>query len=179
MFGTQAPDTGNAEILARFGTTEQKDEYLAGLLSGEIFSCFSMTEPQGGADPRVFTTKAVRDGDQWVISGRKYFSSNASVASFFIVVAITDPDVPVHRGASTFLIPAGTPGLVVEATHHLVGSHPHEAGHSLVRYDDVRVPAEAILGEPGQGFLILQNRLAGGGCITPCARSGSRNAPST
>lgn len=162
VFGTQAPDTGNAEILARFGTPEQKDEYLAGLLSGEIFSCFSMTEPQGGSDPRVFTTSAVRDGDDWVINGRKYFSSNASVASFFIVVAITDPDVPVHRGASTFLIPAGTPGLNVEATHHLFGSLPHEAGHSLINYDNVRVPASAMLGEPGHGFEILQARLAGG-----------------
>ena len=162
VFGTQAPDTGNAEILARFGTPEQKDEYLAGLLSGEIFSCFSMTEPQGGSDPRVFTTRAVRDGNDWVINGRKYFSSNASVASFFIVVAITDPDVPVHRGASTFLIAAGTPGLNVEATHHLFGSLPHEAGHSLINYDNVRVPASAMLGEPGHGFEILQARLAGG-----------------
>ena len=162
VFGTQAPDTGNAEILARFGTPEQKDEYLAGLLSGEIFSCFSMTEPQGGSDPRVFTTRAVRDGNDWVINGRKYFSSNASVASFFIVVAITDPDVPVHRGASTFLIPASTPGLNVEATHHLFGSLPHEAGHSLINYDNVRVPASAMLGEPGHGFEILQARLAGG-----------------
>lgn len=162
VFGTQAPDTGNAEILARFGTDEQKDSYLAGLLSGEIFSCFSMTEPQGGSDPRVFTTRAVRDGDDWVINGRKYFSSNATVASFFIVVAITDPDVPVHRGASTFLIPAGTPGLDIEATHHLFGSLPHEAGHSLIHYDNVRVPATAMLGEPGHGFEILQARLAGG-----------------
>jgi alkylation response protein AidB-like acyl-CoA dehydrogenase len=162
VFGTQAPDTGNAEILARFGTQPQKDRYLAGLLSGEIFSCFSMTEPQGGSDPRVFTTKAVRDGDDWVIDGRKYFSSNASVASFFIVVAVTDPDVPVHRGASTFLIPADTPGLKIEATHHVVGALPHEAGHSLVCYDDVRVPASALLGDPGRGFEILQARLAGG-----------------
>ncbi|HLS00183.1 acyl-CoA dehydrogenase family protein [Mycolicibacillus parakoreensis] len=162
VFGTQAPDTGNAEILARFGTEEQKERYLSGLLSGEIFSCFSMTEPQGGSDPRVFTTRAVRDGDQWVLNGRKYFSSNASVASFFIVVAITDPDVPVHAGASTFLVPADTPGLVIEATHHLVGAHQHDPGHSLVRYDDVRVPAEAILGEAGQGFLVAQSRLAGG-----------------
>ncbi len=164
VFGTQAPDTGNAEIQARFGTPEQKDEYLAGLLSGEIFSCFSMTEPQGGSDPRVFTTRAVREaeGQHWILNGRKYFSSNASVASFFIVVAITDPDVPVHRGASTFLIPAGTPGLNVEATHHLFGSLPHEAGHSLINYDNVRVPASAMLGEPGHGFEILQARLAGG-----------------
>lgn len=162
VFGTQAPDTGNAEILARFGTQEQKDRYLAPLLAGEIFSCFSMTEPQGGADPRVFTTRAVRDGADWVIEGRKYFSSNASVASFFIVVAITDPEVAVHHGASTFLIPADTPGLTVEATHHLVGALSHEPGHSLVHYDQVRVPAEAMLGEPGQGFHVAQSRLAGG-----------------
>ena len=110
----------------------------------------------------MFTTRAVLDGDDWVINGRKYFSSNASVASFFIVVAITDPDVPVHRGASTFLIPAGTPGLNIEATHHLVGSLPHEAGHSLIHYDNVRVPASSMLGEPGHGFEILQARLAGG-----------------
>ena len=97
-----------------------------------------------------------------MITGRKYFSSNASVASFFIVVAITNPDVAVHHGASTFLIPADTPGLKVEANHHLVGADPHEPGHSLVHYDDVRVPSSALLGEPGQGFLILQTRLAGG-----------------
>ena len=166
IFGTQAPDTGNAEILARFGTPDQKDRYLAGLLSGEIFSCFSMTEPQGGSDPRVFTTTGRRAGPEedadWVISGRKYFSSNATVASFFIVMAITDPDVPVPKGASTFLIPAGTPGLTIEATHHLAGSHHHDPGHSLVRYDDVRIPGEAILGAPGQGFLVAQSRLAGG-----------------
>jgi acyl-CoA dehydrogenase len=162
IFGTQAPDTGNAEILARFGTQEQKDTYLAGLLSGEIFSCFSMTEPQGGADPRVFTTRAVRDGDEWVINGTKYFSSNATIASFFIVVAITDPDVPVHKGASTFLIPAGTPGVIIEATHQLFGAHRHDPGHSLVRYENVRLPNHAILGEPGKGFHVAQSRLAGG-----------------
>jgi acyl-CoA dehydrogenase len=162
VFGTQAPDTGNAEILARFGTHAQKDKYLAPLLAGEIFSCFSMTEPQGGADPRVFTTRAVRDGADWVINGCKYWSSNASVASFLIVVAITDPDVPVHDGASTFLVPRDTPGLTIEATHHLYGSLRHEPGHSLVRYRDVRVPADAMLGEEGHGFRVAQSRLAGG-----------------
>ena len=162
VFGTQAPDTGNAEILARFGTQAQKDKYLAPLLAGEIFSCFSMTEPQGGADPRVFTTRAVRDGADWVINGRKYWSSNASVASFLIVVAITDPDVPVHNGASTFLVPRDTPGLTIEATHHLYGSLRHEPGHSLVRYAGVRVPADAMLGEEGHGFRVAQSRLAGG-----------------
>ncbi|CAN5818497.1 acyl-CoA dehydrogenase family protein [soil metagenome] len=162
IFGTQAPDTGNAEILARFGTQEQKDTYLTGLLSGEVFSCFSMTEPQGGSDPRVFTTRAVRDGDEWVLNGRKYYSSNATVASFFIVVAITDMGVPVHKGASTFLIPSDTPGLIIEATYQLFGSPAHDPGHSLVRYDNVRVPASAMLGEPGQGFHVAQSRLAGG-----------------
>jgi alkylation response protein AidB-like acyl-CoA dehydrogenase len=162
VFGTQAPDTGNAEILARFGTPAQKERYLAPLLAGEIFSCFSMTEPQGGADPRVFTTRAVRDGTDWVINGSKYWSSNASVASFLIVVAITDPDVPVHRGASTFLVPRDTRGLTIEATHHLFGSDPHEPGHSLVRYADVRVPADSMLGEEGHGFHVAQSRLAGG-----------------
>jgi alkylation response protein AidB-like acyl-CoA dehydrogenase len=162
VFGTQAPDTGNAEILARFGSLAQKERYLAPLLAGEIFSCFSMTEPQGGADPRVFTTRAVRDGDDWVINGRKYWSSNASVASFLIVVAVTDPDVPVHKGASTFLIPRDTPGVVIEDSHHIFGAHRHEPGHSLVRYDNVRVPAEAMLGEEGHGFEVAQSRLAGG-----------------
>jgi acyl-CoA dehydrogenase len=162
VFGCQAPDTGNAEIIAHYGTPEQKERYLRPLLEGETFSCYSMTEPHAGADPRMFTTRAVKDGDDWVITGRKYFSSNAAVASFFIVVAITNPDVAVHHGASTFLIPAGTEGLNVEANHHLVGADPHEPGHSLVHYDGVRVPSDALLGEPGQGFLILQTRLAGG-----------------
>jgi alkylation response protein AidB-like acyl-CoA dehydrogenase len=162
VFGTQAPDTGNAEILARFGTQEQKDRYLKPLLEGEIFSCFSMTEPQGGADPRVFTTKAVRDGDEWRISGHKYFSSNASIASFLIVMAVTNADVPVHRGTSMFLVPRETPGVVIEANHHLFGALPHEPGHALVRYDNVRVPNDAMLGEEGHGFEVAQSRLAGG-----------------
>ena len=162
VFGTQAPDTGNAEILARFGTQAQKDRYLAPLLAGEIFSCFSMTEPQGGADPKVFTTRAVRDANGWVIDGCKYWSSNAVVASFLIVVAITDPECAVHQGASTFLVPADTPGVTIEASHHLFGAHRHEPGHSLVRYDSVRVPADAMLGLEGQGFLVAQSRLAGG-----------------
>ncbi|MGV0794878.1 acyl-CoA dehydrogenase family protein [Mycolicibacterium sp. XJ1819] len=162
VFGSQAPDTGNAEILARFGTDQQKARYLAPLLSGEIFSCFAMTEPQGGADPRTFTTRAIREGDEWVITGRKYFASNASVAEFFIVVAITDADVDVHSGASTFLVPADTPGLTVVANHHLFGSLPHEPGHALVHLEGVRVGSDSLLGEPGEGFRVAQTRLAGG-----------------
>ncbi len=94
IFGCQAPDSGNAEILAHYGTQEQKDKYLKPLLDGEIVSCFSMTEPQGGADPKVFTCRAEQDGDEWVINGEKWFSSNARYADFFITMAVTDPDNP-------------------------------------------------------------------------------------
>src|ERR1700744_1417873 len=104
IFGTQAPDTGNAEILAHFGTPEQKARYLEPLLSGDIVSCFSMTEPQGGADPGVFETTAIRDGDEWVISGQKFYSSNARYASFLIVMAVTDPAAPVTKRMTMFLV---------------------------------------------------------------------------
>ncbi len=100
VFGCQAPDSGNAEILAHYGTPEQKRQYLQPLLDNEIVSCFAMTEPQGGADPKIFTTRAVRDGDDWVISGKKWFASNARYASFFIVMVVTDPDAPPHSRMS-------------------------------------------------------------------------------
>jgi acyl-CoA dehydrogenase len=89
VFGTQAPDTGNAEIIAHYGTPEQKERYLQPLLNGELFSCYSMTEPHAGADPTLFKTRAVKDGDEWVINGWKFFSSNAKTASFLIVMAVT------------------------------------------------------------------------------------------
>src|SRR6201989_3242627 len=100
VFGTAAPDTGNAEILALFGTDEQKERYLRPLLEGEIVSCFSMTEPQAGADPKEFVCRAWRDGDEWVIEGEKWFSSNARFAEFFIVMAVTDPDAAPHARMS-------------------------------------------------------------------------------
>src|ERR1700689_2877440 len=93
VFGTQAPDTGNAEIIAHYGTEEQKEKYLLPLLNGECFSSYSMTEPQGGSDPTRFTTEARRDGDEWVLEGWKYFSSNARTAAFLIVMAVTNTDV--------------------------------------------------------------------------------------
>src|SRR6202453_4063864 len=113
IFGTQAPDTGNAEIIAHYGTPEQKHRYLDPLLDGDIVSCFSMTEPQGGADPGVFITCAVRDGDEWVINGEKFFSSNARWASFFIVMAVTDPGAPVLARMSMFLVPAEAQGITI------------------------------------------------------------------
>ncbi len=162
VFGCQAPDSGNAEILAHYGTEEQKKRYLQPLLDGEIVSCFSMTEPQAGADPREFKCRGRKEGNEWVISGEKYFSSHADFADFIIAMVITDPDVPVHQGASMVLIPAETPGIEI-VRNVGVGGEPFGQGHHPhLRYDDVRVPEENLLGGPGQAFAIAQTRLGGG-----------------
>ena len=162
VFGCQAPDTGNAEIIAHYGTPEQKDTYLKPLLEGEMFSCYSMTEPHGGADPTHFKTQAVKDGDEWVINGWKYFSSNAKTASFFIVMAVSNPDVSPYKGMSMFLVPAGTPGVNIERNVGLYGERLNEGSHALIHYEDVRVPNDAVLGGEGQAFVIAQTRLGGG-----------------
>lgn len=160
VFGCQAPDSGNAEILAHYGTPAQKKRYLEPLLNNEIVSCFSMTEPQGGADPKVFTTQAVRDGDDWVITGEKWFSSNARYAAFYIVMAVTDPEVSAYKGMSMFIVPADAPGI--EIIRHSGLSSESENTHSYIRYNQVRVPADHILGQPGQAFVVAQTRLGGG-----------------
>ena len=162
VFGTQAPDTGNAEIIAHYGTDEQKAAYLAPLLEGDIVSTYSMTEPQGGADPRVFKTRAVRDGDEWVINGWKYFSSNARWSTFLIVMAVTDPEVEIYRGASMFLVPTNTPGVNIVRNVGLGHEPINDGGHGLIHYEDVRVPATNVLGGEGQAFAIAQTRLGGG-----------------
>lgn len=162
IFGVQGPDTGNAEIIARYGTAEQKAEYLQPLLNGDIISSYSMTEPQGGADPRVFATKAVRDGDEWVINGWKFFSSNARWASFLIVMTVTDPDQDIYHGASMFLVPAGTPGVNIVRNVGQPADGLNDGPHALIHYDNVRVPAENMLGGEGQAFVIAQTRLGGG-----------------
>ena len=106
VFGCQAPDTGNAEILAHYGTPEQKQRFLAPLLANQLVSCFAMTEPHGGADPLMMQTQAVREGEHWVLTGEKWFASNARLAAFFIVMAITDPEAKPHRRTSMFIVPA-------------------------------------------------------------------------
>jgi acyl-CoA dehydrogenase len=162
IFGCQAPDSGNAEILAHYGTDAQKKKYLQPLLDGDIVSCFSMTEPQGGADPREFRCRAVLDGDSWVINGEKYFSSHADLAEFLIAMVITNPGVPVHQGASMFLIPRDTPGVNIVRLAGL-GHEPLGHGHhAYIRYEDARVPRENLLGGEGQAFQIAQTRLGGG-----------------
>lgn len=160
VFGAQAPDTGNSEILAHYGTPEQKKRFLQPLLANEIVSCFAMTEPQGGADPLVLTTSAVRDGDGWVINGEKWFASNARFADFFIVMAVTDPDAAPYRRMSMFIVPADTPGL--EIVRNLTFYGEPDATHAYMRYRDVRVPLDHMLGGRGDAFVVAQTRLGGG-----------------
>jgi len=164
VFGTAAPDTGNAEILAMFGTEEQKRRYLQPLLDGEIVSCFSMTEPQGGADPKEFTCQAWRDGDEWVLDGEKWFSSNARHAAFLIVMAVTDPDAAPHRRMSMLVVPADTPGVEIVRNVSTMAERDEldEGIHAYLRYHEVRLPLDAMLGGPGEGFAVAQARLGGG-----------------
>ena len=162
IFGCQAPDSGNAEILAHYGTEEQKAKYLQPLLNGEISSCYSMTEPHAGADPTLFTTRAERDGDEWVINGEKWFSSNARFAEFLIVMAVTNPEISAYQGMSMFIVPARTPGVNI-IRNVGTGTEPEEEGsHAYIHYDNVRVPADHVLGGEGQAFVIAQTRLGGG-----------------
>ncbi len=163
VFGTQAPDTGNAEILARFGTEQQKRQYLQPLLDGEIVSCFSMTEPQAGADPGQFTCRAeLRDGE-WVLNGEKWFASHACIAEFLIVMCITDPEVPVHEGSTTIIVPRDTPGLEIIRNTAVGPKDVLGSGvHGYLRFENCRVPRENALGGIGEGFKVAQSRLGGG-----------------
>lgn len=164
VFGTAAPDTGNAEILAMFGTREQKDRYLQPLLDGDIVSCFSMTEPQAGADPKEFTCRATKDGDSWVIEGEKWFSSNARYAEFLIVMAVTDPTAKAHQRLSMFIVPKETPGLEIKRNVATMLERPEldEGTHAYIHYNQVRVPDDHMLGGVGEGFKVAQARLGGG-----------------
>ena len=166
-FGCQQPDSGNGEILALAGTPEQKERWLHPLLAGDLKSAFSMTEPETpGSDPTQLATRAVRDGDGYVINGHKWYSSNGSIADFLIVMAVTDPDAPPHKRASMFVVPVATPGVQIVRD---VGTmeHPESrfgmlGGHTEIVYDDVRVGRDALLGEEGEGFVIAQHRLVPG-----------------
>jgi len=164
VFGCQAPDAGNAEILHLFGTEEQKARWLAPLVAGEIRSFFSMTEPEvPGSDPTTLRTRAVKDGDEWVIDGHKWFSSGADGAAFGIVMAVTDPDADSHARATQIIVPADTPGVEIVKPITVMG-HAGKgwSTHCEVRYTNVRVPAANALGAEGAGFLIAQKRLGPG-----------------
>src|SRR5947209_8929346 len=122
-----------------------------------------MTEPQGGSDPTRFTTRAEKDGDEWVINGWKFFSSNARTSSFLIVMAVSNPDVSAYQGMSMFLVPTDTPGVNIVRNVGLMGeARGHEGNHALIHYENVRVPEENLLGGEGQAFAIAQTRLGGG-----------------
>jgi alkylation response protein AidB-like acyl-CoA dehydrogenase len=168
-FGSQAPDSGNAEVLHLFGTPEQKERWLKPLVAGEILSCFSMTEPEvSGADPTNLQTRAARDGDEWVINGHKWFTSGGSRATFAIVMCTTDSQGPSHRRASMIIVPTDTLGFNVVRDIPVFGStHGH---HAEIVYQDCRVPVTNTMGQPGDGFLIAQKRL-GPGRIHHCMRS--------
>jgi len=164
VFGCQAPDAGNAEILHLFGTEEQKERWLRPLVAGTIRSFFSMTEPEvPGSDPTTLRTRAVRDGDEWVIDGHKWFSSGADGAAFGIVMAVTDPDAAPHARATQIIVPADTPGVEIVRPIVVMG-HAGKgwSTHCEVRYTNVRVPDANTLGSEGAGFVIAQKRLGPG-----------------
>jgi acyl-CoA dehydrogenase len=163
VFNCQAPDAGNGEILHLFGTDEQKEQFLRPLVEGTTRSFFSMTEPEvSGADPTGLRTTAVLDGGEWMIDGHKWFSSGAEGAGFGIVMAVTDPGAEPHRRTSQILVPADLPGIEIEAVP--VSGHRGRgwSTHCEVTYTGVRVPAENLLGERGDGFRIAQKRLGPG-----------------
>lgn len=163
VFGCHAPDSGNAEILARFGTAAQKERFLAPLLNNEIFSTFAMTEVEGGGDPTQFQTKAELAGDEWVINGEKWFASNARFAEFMIVICKTDSDAESrHARFSTIIVPRGTPGVEIVSEPGMCGEPADRGKHAHLRFTDVRVPAENLLGPRGGGFRVAQSRLGGG-----------------
>jgi alkylation response protein AidB-like acyl-CoA dehydrogenase len=171
VFGAQAPDAGNVEILHEYATDDQRDRFLRPLVAGEVRSCFSMTEPEtAGSNPTLLATTAVKDGDDYVINGQKWFTSSADGAAFAIVMAVTDPDAPPHQRASMIIVPTDTPGFElvrnVSVMGHAGGGH---ASHAEVSYQSCRVPQSNLLGTEGAGFRIAQDRL-GPGRIHHCMR---------
>lgn len=169
LFGNAAPDAGNAELLLIAATPEQKEKYLRPLATGEVRSCFAMTEPEvSGSDPTGLRTTAMRDGDEWVIDGHKWFTSGAIGSAFAIVMAVTDPGADSHHRASMILVPTDTPGFNIVRSVPVMGSGG-VGGHCEVRFENCRVPVTNLLGELGQGFKLAQARL-GPGRIQHCMR---------
>ena len=167
-----APDTGNMEVLTLFGTEEHKEKYLGPLLAGEMASAFAMTEPAvASSDATNVETRMERDGDEYVINGRKWWTSNAlhKNCKVMIVMGKTDPDAPTHRQQSMMVVPLDTPGVKIERGLPVFGYMDRE-GHAEVTFTDVRVPRTALLADEGDGFMISQARL-GPGRIHHCMRA--------
>lgn len=168
---SQAPDVGNMEILHHFGTEEQKERWLTPLVAGEARSCFAMTEPEfAGANPVRMGTMAVKEGDEYVLNGHKWFTTAADGADFAIVMAVTDPDGEKYQKASQIIVPLDTPGYEMVRNIQVMGEAGHAfASHAEIRLTDVRVPQSNLLGGEGAGFAIAQERL-GPGRIHHCMR---------
>ncbi len=171
IFGCQAPDAGNIEILHKYGTPEQKEKYLAPLVAGDIRSCFSMTEVNmPGSNPVMLETTAVKDGDDYVINGHKWYTSSADGSKFAIVMAVTNPDAPRYLNASMIIVPTDNPGFNLVRNIPVMGHEGSDyASHGEIIYQSCRVPQKNLLGAEGQGFVIAQERL-GPGRIHHCMR---------
>lgn len=172
IFGCQAPDMGNMELLIHAGTEAQKANYLLPLTRGEIRSCFSMTEPEhAGSNPTWMSTTAARDGNEYVINGHKWFTTAADGSAFAIVMAVTNPEAGSrHRRASQIIVPLDTPGFRIERNISVMGeAHGGWNSHAEVWYENVRVPVANLIGEEGKGFALAQMRL-GPGRIHHCMR---------
>ncbi len=172
VFNCQAPDAGNMEILIEHATEEQRAEYLDPLVRGDVRSCFSMTEPDfAGANPTMMGTTAVKDGDDYVINGHKWFTSSADGAAFAVVMAVTNPEADSrYMRASQILVPTDTPGFELVRNIPVMGEAGDDyASHAEIKYHDCRVPIDNRLGPEGAGFLIAQQRL-GPGRIHHCMR---------
>ena len=171
VFNCQAPDIGNMELLERFASKQLKDKYLQPLMDGEIRSCFGMTEPQlAGSNPVNLDTKATKDGDDYVINGRKWFTTGADGSSFCIVMAVTNPDAPPHKRASQIVVPIETKGFKIVRNISIMGeSNDSWFSHSEVEFTNCRVPQGNLIGTEGSGFALAQERL-GPGRIHHCMR---------
>ncbi|TAE29895.1 MAG: acyl-CoA dehydrogenase [Candidatus Kapaibacterium sp.] len=171
VFNCQAPDIGNMELLHQFATEAQKHTFLEPLMRGEIRSCFAMTEPEfAGSNPVNMATTAVREGDEYIVNGHKWFTSSADGASFLVVMAVTNPEAAPHKRASMLIMPATTDGYTLVRNIKIMGDEGDSyASHAEVRFENCRIPAANLLGSEGAGFALAQHRL-GPGRIHHCMR---------